>query len=217
METLHKHEAPRRHRRAGRMVAGQRYGGARIRVDLSFYVSSKFTPDPVQNFGQLIFLALIVGLFTVYAKGEQIFGAFPLVVRSCIWRFALHFVGKIFLFAAAFCVTFSGVAKADDDTFFVVSSAGLACVSKHVSDYEILSGEVIFVSMSKCTEEAGGQISLFDQVQNSAPTFDVSDEVGPDDIVALSSEDLACIESLDVTQYSGLYEFYPLGCRLVGR
>lgn len=126
-------------------------------------------------------------------------------------------ISKILAVLAFSSFLVSSPSLAEDGPYFVVTAEGLSCVASHVGDYSISEGETLFVSLINCNQDSTGQLSLIEMVQNSAPDISVATEDGPDTVVALSPEDLACIETLAVPLNGELFTFYPIGCRLVQR
>ncbi|MEH6836031.1 MULTISPECIES: hypothetical protein [Falsihalocynthiibacter] len=141
-----------------------------------------------------------------------------LLFIELIFRHGKRQVTQIFTFTLLSMTTFlmlTGTTNAGDDPYFLVTAEGLSCLASHADDYSISEGETVFVSMNDCNQDSSGQMSLMDMVQNSAPDISVSNEEGPDDVVALNSGDLGCVESLTVPTSNELLAFYPNGCRLV--
>ncbi|WP_162933020.1 hypothetical protein [Roseovarius sp. EL26] len=125
---------------------------------------------------------------------------------------------SLILLAGAFVPALNGSALAEDDSFFLMTGESLACVTSHRADYDIEDGNVAFIAVSECAgASGGGQVSILDQVLNSAPDVSVDETQGPDPVVALSKEDFECLTTLEIPENSDLYAFYPEGCRLEQR
>ena len=106
---------------------------------------------------------------------------------------------------------------ADEPVFFLLTAQNLSCLKSHAQDYAPQGDETSFITVADCGSEGAGTGSLLDQVLNSAPDMTIVAEDGPDPVVALTAEDFACLERLDIPEQEGLLAFFPEACNVEPR
>lgn len=111
-------------------------------------------------------------------------------------------------------LAFPGHVLADDAFYFLLSSDTVLCLQENADVYAPANGEIAFIEAQNCGEADAASTSMSERVQNSAPEIVLSEEDGPDQIVAMASEDFACLISLDVPAGAPLLEFFPEECDL---
>ena len=80
-------------------------------------------------------------------------------------------------------------AVSDDGFFFLLSRDTFICLRDSAGLYEPSEGEVVFIQTQACGKREAASTDMSALVQNSAPDLVLSVEDGPDEIVALASED----------------------------
>lgn len=102
---------------------------------------------------------------------------------------------------------------AEEPFYFLLTGERLSCLSRHAEDYaRDLTEDTVFIAVDDCGKTNSGPISLLDQVINSAPDIDVSQDDQQDKIIALTRPDFSCLASLDIPNEATLVAFFPEKC-----
>lgn len=104
---------------------------------------------------------------------------------------------------------------AEDDVFFLITGERLSCIQQNAGDYApSAEDETVFIMVEDCGTDGAGEVSLLDQVVNSAPDISVDESGGPDAVVALSGNDFECLSSISFPNGDTLMAFYPGQCNV---
>ena len=111
------------------------------------------------------------------------------------------------------------IAFAQEDAFFLMSGAHIACLAKNADSYLSSPEGTLFIKPSDCgSERTGETISFMEMTLNAAPDIEIiEDQDIPDKIVVLTRDDLVCIAQQTLPAVASLVAFYPEGCRVVVR
>jgi hypothetical protein len=102
--------------------------------------------------------------------------------------------------------------SAEEPMFFLLSTKDLSCLKMHADDYETGDGATSFITVAECGKTPTSSGSLLEQVVNSAPDVTITEEDGPDKMVAFSEEDFACLARLLIPEQDAIVAFYPEAC-----
>lgn len=127
------------------------------------------------------------------------------------------FALRVPLLAALAGLALSAQARADEPIYFLLKAQDLSCLKDHAADYAPEGDDTSFITVADCGSENAGGGGLLDQVLNSAPDIDIVEGDGADPVVALSAEDFACLQRLDIPTEEGLLAFFPEACNVEPR
>jgi hypothetical protein len=111
-------------------------------------------------------------------------------------------------------LTYPMEATSEDLFFFLLSRETALCLQENADIYTPVAGEITFIDAENCGEPSASSSDMSERVQNSAPEIVLSIEDGPDQVLAMASEDFACLVTLDIPSEASFLEFFPEQCDL---